>query len=69
MDEFAIVSSIIDKLTLSWKDFKCNLKHQNKNLSLKELANHLSMEKYHKQGKTKKVLKITNNETNIKIKA
>ena len=34
MDESIIVFNIIDKLPLSWKDFKRNLKHKKEDISL-----------------------------------
>nr|GEZ71406.1 hypothetical protein [Tanacetum cinerariifolium] len=44
MDEFISVSSIIDKLPPSWKDFKHTLKHGKDNLSLVQLGSHLRIE-------------------------
>ena len=44
MDETIVVSSVIDKLPPSWKDFKHNLKHQKEELSLVQLASHLRIE-------------------------
>jgi len=44
MDETIIVSSIVDKLTSSWKDTKRTLKHQKEDMSLEDLANHLCIE-------------------------
>ena len=44
MDETIIVSSIIDKLPSSWKEFKCTLKHKKEDTSLDDLANHLHVE-------------------------
>ncbi|GKF43279.1 zinc finger, CCHC-type containing protein, partial [Tanacetum coccineum] len=41
MDETIQVSCIIDKLPLSWKDFKHTLKHKKEELTLVELGNHL----------------------------
>ncbi|GJT87690.1 zinc finger, CCHC-type containing protein [Tanacetum coccineum] len=41
MDEFVSISSVIDKLPPSWKDFKHSLKHGNDNLSLVQLGSHL----------------------------
>ena len=38
MDECIIVSSIIDKLPQSWKDFKRSLKHKKEDISLEDLA-------------------------------
>ena len=44
MDESIVVSTIIDKLPPSWKDFKHNLKHQKEELSLVQLASHIRIE-------------------------
>ena len=44
MDESIDVSTIIDKLPPSWKDFKHNLKHQKEELSLVQLASHIRIE-------------------------
>ncbi|XP_057421080.1 uncharacterized protein LOC130715083 [Lotus japonicus] len=44
MDETISVSSIIDKLPPSWKDFKYNLKHGKDDLSLIQLGSHLRIE-------------------------
>ncbi|XP_058766784.1 uncharacterized protein LOC131640402 [Vicia villosa] len=44
MDETIYVSSIIDKLPPSWKDFKHNLKHGKDELSLIQLGSHLRIE-------------------------
>ncbi|XP_058725703.1 uncharacterized protein LOC131596996 [Vicia villosa] len=44
MDETIFVSSIIDKLPPSWKDFKHNLKHGKDELSLIQLGSHLRIE-------------------------
>ncbi|MCH83011.1 wall-associated receptor kinase 2-like, partial [Trifolium medium] len=44
MDETISVSSIIDKLPPSWKDFKHNLKHGKDELSLIQLGSHLCIE-------------------------
>ena len=44
MDEMIVVSSIIDKLPPSWKDFKRSLKHKKEEISLEALANHLLIE-------------------------
>ncbi|XP_052623859.1 uncharacterized protein LOC128129279 [Lactuca sativa] len=44
MDESVVVSTIIDKLPPSWKDFKHNLKHQKEELSLVQLASHIRIE-------------------------
>ena len=40
MDECFAVSSVIDKLPPSWKDFKHTLKHQKEELSLVQLGSH-----------------------------
>ena len=44
MDEPISVSSIIDKLPPSWKDFKKMLKHKKEGISLVELGSHLRIE-------------------------
>ncbi|KAJ9557954.1 LOW QUALITY PROTEIN: hypothetical protein OSB04_012568 [Centaurea solstitialis] len=44
MDESISVSSIIDKLPPSWKDFKNNLKHKKEELTLVELGSHFQIE-------------------------
>ncbi|GJY60505.1 zinc finger, CCHC-type containing protein [Tanacetum coccineum] len=44
MDESISVSSVIDKLPPSWKDFKHTLKHDKDDLSLVQLGNHLRIE-------------------------
>ncbi|GJS39652.1 zinc finger, CCHC-type containing protein [Tanacetum coccineum] len=45
MDESISVSSIVDKLPPSWKDFKHTLKHGKDDLSLVQLGSHLRIEK------------------------
>ncbi|KAD2393511.1 hypothetical protein E3N88_40488 [Mikania micrantha] len=44
MDESIQVSSIIDKLPPSWKDYKHNLKHQKGELTLVEFGSHFRIE-------------------------
>ena len=44
MDETIVVSSIIDKLPPSWKDFKRSLKHKKEEITLDNLANDLRVE-------------------------
>ncbi|GJW24464.1 zinc finger, CCHC-type containing protein, partial [Tanacetum coccineum] len=44
MDESTPVSSVIDKLPPSWKDFKHTLKHGKDDLSLVQLGSHLRIE-------------------------
>ena len=44
MDESIVVSSIIEKLPCSWKDFKKILKHKKEDLILDGLAQHLQVE-------------------------
>lgn len=44
MDESIVVSSVIDKLPPSWKDYKKSLKHQTEDLTLEQLAVHLTVE-------------------------
>nr|GEV30483.1 zinc finger, CCHC-type [Tanacetum cinerariifolium] len=61
MDESISVSSIIDKLPPSWKDFKHTLKHGKDDLSLVQLGSHLCIEESLKaqesdKGKGKKVV-------------
>ncbi|MCI11852.1 wall-associated receptor kinase 2-like, partial [Trifolium medium] len=54
MDETIIVSSIIDKLPPSWKDFKKSLKHKKEDISLEQLGTYLRLEEeYRKQDDTK----------------
>ncbi|KAK9668641.1 hypothetical protein RND81_13G074200 [Saponaria officinalis] len=49
-----LVSTIIDKLALGWKEFKHSLKHKKEDLSLEELANHLRVEEeFRKQEENK----------------
>ena len=49
IDKPIIVSSIMDKLPPSWKDFKHSLKHKKDDLSLEELANSFRIEEeFHK---------------------
>ncbi|XP_021755973.1 uncharacterized protein LOC110721150 [Chenopodium quinoa] len=55
MDESIVVSSIVDKLPHSWKDFKHSLKHKKEDISLEELANNFRVEEeFRKQEDTKK---------------
>lgn len=44
MDESIIVSSIIEKLSPSWKEFKKGLKHKKEDITLQELSQHLWVE-------------------------
>nr|GEY61929.1 zinc finger, CCHC-type [Tanacetum cinerariifolium] len=44
MDESIFMSSIIDKLPPSWKDFKHSLKHNKEELSLVQLGSHFRIE-------------------------
>ena len=44
MDESIAVSSIIDKLPSSWKDFKYTLKHKKEELTLVQLGSHFMIE-------------------------
>ena len=44
MDEAIAVSSLIDKLPQTWKDFKHNIKHQKEELSLVQLGSHIRIE-------------------------
>lgn len=43
MDESFAVSSVIDKLPPSWKDFKHHLKHRKEEISLIQLGSHLKI--------------------------
>ncbi|KAK3010324.1 hypothetical protein RJ639_011732 [Escallonia herrerae] len=43
-DEFIVVTSIIDKLPPSWKNFRNNLKHRKEDINLDELGTHLRIE-------------------------
>nr|GEY71072.1 zinc finger, CCHC-type [Tanacetum cinerariifolium] len=66
MDESISVSSIIDKLPPSWKDFKHTLKHGKDNLSLVQLGSHLCIKEYLRaqdsdKGKGKKQSNENNN--------
>ena len=45
VDDSIVVSSIIEKLPPFWKEFKKSLKHKKEDLTLKELAKHLQLEK------------------------
>ena len=44
MDDSISVSSIIDKLPPSWKDYKRSLKHRKEEMSLEDLSQHLRIE-------------------------
>ncbi|KAK3000287.1 hypothetical protein RJ639_023743 [Escallonia herrerae] len=44
LDEFIVVTSIIDKLPPSWKNFRNNLKHRKEDINLDELGTHLRIE-------------------------
>jgi len=44
IDETFIVSSIIDKLPNSWKDFRNELKHKKEKISLDDLGSHIRIE-------------------------
>ncbi|GKE91953.1 hypothetical protein Tco_1573048 [Tanacetum coccineum] len=44
VDEAIQVYCIIDKLSPSWKDFKCTFKHQKEELTFGELDSHLCIE-------------------------
>ncbi|KAJ9553005.1 hypothetical protein OSB04_017050 [Centaurea solstitialis] len=54
MDESISVSSIIDKLPPSWKDFKHMLKHKKEELSLVQLGSHLCIEESLRAQETEK---------------
>ncbi|KAK3005846.1 hypothetical protein RJ639_015779 [Escallonia herrerae] len=44
LDEFIVVTSIIDKLPPSWKDLRNSLKHRKEDINLDELGTHLRIE-------------------------
>ncbi|KAK3017740.1 hypothetical protein RJ639_003096 [Escallonia herrerae] len=44
LDEFIVVTSIIDKLLPSWKNFRNSLKHRKEDINLDELGTHLRIE-------------------------
>ncbi|KAK2999128.1 hypothetical protein RJ639_022922, partial [Escallonia herrerae] len=44
LDEFIVVTSIIDKLPPSWKNFRNSLKHRKEDTNLDELGTHLRIE-------------------------
>ena len=44
MDEVFIVSSIIDKLPLSWRDIRHALKHKREEITLSDLGQHIVVE-------------------------
>ncbi|KAK3004098.1 hypothetical protein RJ639_019443 [Escallonia herrerae] len=44
LDEFIVVTSIIDKLPPSWKNFRNSLKHHKEDINLDELGTHLRIE-------------------------
>ena len=61
MDECIAVSSVIEKLPPSWKDYKHTLKHQKEELILVQLGSELRMEeslRVHDSDKTKKKLPV-----------
>ncbi|KAH7839788.1 hypothetical protein Vadar_008916 [Vaccinium darrowii] len=43
MDESIAVSTVMDKLSSTWKDYKKSLKHKKEDLSLEEWGNHLAL--------------------------
>ncbi|KAK3016861.1 hypothetical protein RJ639_005982 [Escallonia herrerae] len=44
LDKFIVVTSIIDKLPPSWKNFRNSLKHRKEDINLDELGTHLRIE-------------------------
>ncbi|KAK3006750.1 hypothetical protein RJ639_015521 [Escallonia herrerae] len=44
LDEFIVITSIIDKLPPSWKNFRNSLKHHKEDINLDELGTHLRIE-------------------------
>ncbi|GJZ86982.1 zinc finger, CCHC-type containing protein [Tanacetum coccineum] len=70
MDESISVSSVIDKLPPSWKDFKHTLKHGKDDLSLVQLDSHLRIEESQRaqesdKGKCKEVVGPSVNMTEV----
>ncbi|KAK2999645.1 hypothetical protein RJ639_023181 [Escallonia herrerae] len=54
LDEFIVVTSIIDKLPPSWKNFRNSLKHRKEDITLDELGTHLRIkEDLRKEEKSK----------------
>ena len=61
MDNTIVVSSIIDKLPPSWKDFKRTLKHKKEDISLEDLANSLRLEEeYRLENEKEQKLQVSN---------
>ena len=61
MDECIAVSSVIEKLPISWKDYKHTLKHQKEELTLFQLGSELRIEeslRVHESDKTKGKLPV-----------
>ncbi len=49
MDKVIIVSSIIDKLPPSWRDFKRSWKHKKEDISFEDVANHFRVEEEYRK--------------------
>jgi len=60
MDEIIMVSSIIDKLPSSWKDFKYSLQHKKEDPSLEELANYFQIEEEFRKQEENKIVSTVN---------
>ncbi|KAK3043165.1 hypothetical protein RJ639_001598 [Escallonia herrerae] len=54
LDEFIVVTSIIDKLPPSWKNFRNSLKHRKEDINLDELGTHLRIEEDLRKEETSK---------------
>jgi len=68
MDETIIVSSIIEKLPPSWKDYKKSLKHKKEDLTLQELAQHLRVEEESRLLEGKEINEIKDDQVTEKAK-
>ena len=44
MDEIFVISSVIEKLPPSWRDFRHTLKHKKEEMSLADLGQHIVVE-------------------------
>ncbi|KAK3001930.1 hypothetical protein RJ639_021283 [Escallonia herrerae] len=72
LDEFIVVTSIIDKLPPSWKNFRNSLKHRKEDINLDELGTHFRIEEdLRKEEKSKSEDNAygckANEDSNIKI--
>jgi len=55
-----MVSSIIDKLPSSWKDFKYSIQHKKEDPSLEELANSLRIEEEFRKQEENEIVSTVN---------